>query len=662
MADEKIITNPLQAGEYPLSDPAILHEMRIMREIKLPGSEAILVPRYLPITKKLIGMLRAHGIETLFAEPVEGKSVAASMTYMEHMFQTIDQIVRESVGNLEEMATSFRYRRDQEALERLVRDNLREVQDLFRSDPVEKLVALTRHHNGTARHSIIASFHMMALGRELGWSDDKIVRAAMAVFNHDVGKTRIKLETLNWPGRLNHEKWKEIQQHTLFGGLLLRQPGEPPDLLVLVALLHHEWYASVEGKGYGGASLFEAYLKETCQWDMRRIIADLDPDDLDIIQATALVDMVSALEEQRSYKRELDSVKVMIIMNSDAKLGHFDPKHYATWHRLYQRQYPNLLPVGRRVALPREKEQRIFLPLPAKKVPPLPLLTYYELETLGFLPVLQNVGMDVERIRRRGGLLLKVVEQIKQEKSLSFDCSPRALEAAGITLLKNRIIPEEQVIELEAWREWLTLDDLERCDLLPLVQIRHFDLTLIRKEGGIAPDRLTKRGIRIPEAKLNRLGIVLLKPWTIRLPASENRLTLDDLEKLGIGEAQLKKAGCLEHVQRVKSVPVPWLTERGIACSGVEMAKSGIDPIRKVFYDILVTQEINSTRARLVLLREGDELKMLEAANARNELDPIQDHLFNRIGEVVMDFADLVALPDLRHCRMGDQWGPHATR
>lgn len=651
-----------QEGEYLLSDPELLQNMRLIRDIKVPGSEAIFVSCYTLITPKLLDQLRASGFVTLFAEPVKEKTVSATIEHMDKMFQVIDQIVKGAIGDindLDERIESWQQQRDQKILENLVRKNLSEIQDFFTIDPTEKLVALTQYHTPTARHSIIASFHMMSLGRELGWSDTKIVKAAVAVFNHDVGKSKIKLETLNWPGRLNNEQWKEIQYHPLLGALMLHRPGTKPDVCMLTCLLHHEWYARIDGKGYGGLTLFLEYLKRSFKIDIADIISKIDQDTLDIIHASSLTDMVSALEERRSYKRALDAFKVMIIMNSDAKMGHFHPEHYRAWHRIYLRQHPNLLPLGLRVALPREKEQRVFYHMQPKILGySIALLTYYELEKLGFLPSLVNVGMDMERIRRRGGLLLNVVQQMKEDKGLSFDCSRPTLEAQGVKIMKKSIFQEEEVIELEAWREWLTWEELERCELLTMIKMLHFDQILIRKEGGISPDRLVKRGVKVSIEKLRSKGIELLKKWTVRLPASENRLTAGDLDKLGITDEQLKKAGCLERVQKVKNgVSMKWLMERGIVISAVEVAKCGIDPMRKVFYDIMVTQEINTVQAKFLILREGDDPAELELANERKELDPIQEHLFHRVGQVVLDFADLLAMPDLSSIHMGSQWG-----
>ncbi|MBF0424723.1 MAG: hypothetical protein HQL66_02760 [Magnetococcales bacterium] len=658
MADD---ATTLQEGEYRLADLANTPGMRLAQGVKVPGSEAILVPRYTPITVQLLKRLAAHGVATVFAEAIVEQAVVSSVERMEKMFAVIGNVVAKAVGGIDDIAGAFQNQQQARDLEQLMRNNLNDIESLFKSDPTEKLVALTQHHGGTARHSIIASFHLMAIGRELGWSDAKIVRGAIAVFNHDVGKTKIKLETLDWPGRLDSQQWKEMQLHALFGGRLLYRRGERPDLTMLTALLHHEWFADVKGKGYGGLTLYADYLKRTLQLDIPQVVSEIDQHDLDIIQSSSLVDMVSALEERRAYKRELDSFKVLVIMNSDAMLGHFHPEHYKAWHRIYMRQNPNLLPRGRRFALPREKERRIFSPQEPKKVPSVELLTFQEMVKLGFMPVLRNVGMDEERIRRRGGLALKVLNQIKKDKNLDFDCSPEAIRAAGVNPVKERIVPEQEVIELDVKREWLTWDDLERSGLLGMAKNYAFDVQAIRTAGGIRPDRLTKRGLAINWKKLERLEIQALKAWTVRLPGSEFRLTPEDLVKLGISDAQLERAGCLERVKKVKSgVPMAWLVNRGIAISTADLAKNGIDPVRKVFYDVQVVGEISATQAKVILLREGDEPGAVGEAGEQADPDPIRDLLLNKVGEVVIDFTDLVALPDLRRVAMGSHWNRSA--
>ncbi|MBF0194460.1 MAG: hypothetical protein HQL71_07855 [Magnetococcales bacterium] len=654
---ENVIKNNLEDTEYLITDPVILDNMLFATDVKAPDTGATLVTKNTKITKKLLKQLKKYKITSLFAKYAVDTSVSATIEHMEDTFKIIEGVLDGANKDIGNVIKTFQNKKRMKQLEHLIRDNLDDIGDLFSSNSTEKMIALTKHHNGTARHSLIASFIMMAISRELGWSDKKIVRGALAVMNHDIGKAKVNQQTLNWPGRLNNSQWKEIQFHTLFGCRLLYMEGKKPDLMMLSALLHHEWYSSLEGKGYGGLTLYHGFVQRAMKFDVIKKVASLSKDERDIIQIIGLADMISALEESRSYKRELDSFKVLIIMNTDAKMGHFNPKMYSAWHRIYMREHTNLLPRGRRIALPREKENRLFTPLAKKEITPTKHLTYYELDKLGYLKLLRNVGMDVERIRRRGGLSLKVLTQLSKEKNLGLDFSSAVLKKHNINLLKNYLIREKQVIELDAWREWLTVGELEKSGLLGWAKRFQFDIDIIRRNGGISPDRLKKRGVKISQKKLDRLGINTLKHLPFQLPGSENRLTIQDLRKLGIMDNTLEKAGCLDRVYKVKSgVPLEWLVKQGINITTSMLAKNGIDPVRKVFYDIQVVEEINTTKAKFRIIREGDDLNELDLLNSKDGLESIQDLLINKIGLVEMDFTDLIALPDMSHITMGDHW------
>jgi HD-GYP domain-containing protein (c-di-GMP phosphodiesterase class II) len=651
------LNNNLEDGEYLITDPAILDNMLFAMDIKAPDTGAVLITKKTKISAKILKQLKKRKINSVFAKYAVNNSISATIEHMEETFNIIEGILDGMDNDIGNVIQTFHNKKRLKQLENLIRDNLDDIGDLFSSNSTEKMMALTKHHNGTARHSLLASFIMMAIGRELGWIDNKLVKAALAVINHDIGKARVNQETLNWPGRLNNSQWKEIQFHTLFGCRLLYEEGKKPDLIMLSALLHHEWYSALEGKGYGGLTLYHRFVQRAMKFDVLKKVAALSDDEREIIQIIGLADMISALEESRSYKRELDSFKVLIIMNTDAKMGHFNPKMYAAWHNIYMREHTNLLPRGRRIALPREKENRIFTPLAKKAIPPTKHLTYYDLGKLGYLQILRNVGMDVERIRRRGGLSLKILKQLSKDKNLGFDFSSDILKKHKINLVKECLITEKQVIELDTWREWLTVDELEKSGLLGWAKNFHFDIDLIRKNGGIAPDRLIKRGVNISQKKLDRLGITTLKRLPIQLPGSENRVTGQDLRKLGIMDKTLEKAGCLARVNKVKSgVPLEWLIKRGVNITVSKLVKNGIDPVRKVFYDIQVVEEINTTKAKFRIIREGDDPNELDTINAKNGLESIQDLLINKIGLVEMDFADLIALPDMSHITMGDHW------
>ncbi|MBF0380122.1 MAG: hypothetical protein HQL69_03835 [Magnetococcales bacterium] len=651
----------LKDGEYQIYDPAILNNMRLFCDIKDPKKRTILVSKHTLITEELIEQLYKHNIKTVFAEVVmeepTKKAVKASIKYMEETFELIEGVFTKDDGGLDDVTKTLTNRKQMKSLENLIRENLDEIEELFSTNSIKKLVMLTEHHNGTVRHSLIAAFQLMAIGRELKWNNSKIVKATMALINHDIGKAKVKIDTLDCPNKLNSKQWKEIQFHPLFGCRMLYREGKDPDLMMLAALLHHEWYATVEGKGYGGLTLYGDFVQRAMKFDVKEVVDNLSDDEREIIQLTSLVDMVSALEERRAYKRELDPFKVLIIMNSDAKMGHFHPVHYQAWHKIYHRQNPYLLRLGLRMALPREKEERIFTAQPAITIAPTPLLTYYEMETLGFLGILRNVGIDMERIRRRGGLSIKILTKINKEKSLDLDLSYSNFENSNITIVKTKLVRERQFIKLEAWQKWLTVAELKKSGLLARAKQLNFDLALIDKQGGINPERLEKRGIKVAKSKLDSLGIKTLKKLPVQLPGSENRLTSMDLEKLGITDRLLEKAGCLEQVKKVKSgIPLELLKRQGIKITDSMMAKNGIDSIRKIFYDIQVVEEISSSKAIFRILREGDDPEELDSISEKNQLSQIQDLLLNQVGHVIMDFSDLLELPDLSHIVCGKHW------
>ncbi|MBF0446460.1 MAG: hypothetical protein HQL68_12835, partial [Magnetococcales bacterium] len=244
-----------------------------------------------------------------------------------------------------------------------------------------------------------------------------------------------------------------------------------------------------------------------------------------------------------------------------------------------------------------------------------------------------------------------------KEKDLNLDLTLANMQKHNITTIKTKLVREQQMIELEAWKKWLTVAELERSGLLGRAKLLNFDINIINKNGGISPDRLERRGIKVIKSKMDNLGIKVLKKLPIKLPGSENRLTAIDLDKLGITDERLKKAGCLEQVKKVKSgIPMELLSRQGIKITNALMAKNGIDPVRKIFYDIQVVEEISSTKAIFRILREGDNPEELDAISAKNRLSQIQELLLNQVGHVIMDFSDLLELPDLSHIVLGKHW------
>jgi len=140
---------------------------------------------------------------------------------------------------------------------------------------------------------------------------------------HDVGKIHIPYEILNKQGPLTPEEFDLIQEHTVYGSIII---GNNPDLTVAwqVALHHHEKW---DGTGYpdrlrGNEIPFAARL-------------------------AAIADVFDALITRRSYKKAFSySEAYEILSKGDERLGpwnHFDPEllktfldHYRDFTTIHQ--------------------------------------------------------------------------------------------------------------------------------------------------------------------------------------------------------------------------------------------------------------------------------------------------------------------------------------
>ncbi len=96
-------------------------------------------------------------------------------------------------------------------------------------------------------HSVAVCALMVALGRQLGMSDDECREAGLAGLMHDIGKALVPLDILNKPSRLTEEEFAQIRKHPEQGHQLLLEGGSAHAAALDVVLHHHERF---DGKGY----------------------------------------------------------------------------------------------------------------------------------------------------------------------------------------------------------------------------------------------------------------------------------------------------------------------------------------------------------------------------------------------------------------------------
>ncbi|MHA2942764.1 HD-GYP domain-containing protein [Ralstonia mannitolilytica] len=121
------------------------------------------------------------------------------------------------------------------------------------------LVRLKTKDRYTFLHSVAVCALMVALGRQLGLSDDEVRDAGLAGLLHDIGKIAIPPEVLNKPGALTAEEFRSVTTHPQAGYDILVGDSNMCEVALDVCLHHHE---RMDGTGYphklagDGISLF----------------------------------------------------------------------------------------------------------------------------------------------------------------------------------------------------------------------------------------------------------------------------------------------------------------------------------------------------------------------------------------------------------------------
>jgi putative nucleotidyltransferase with HDIG domain len=160
-----------------------------------------------------------------------------------------------------------------------------------RSSLREWLAAVGRHHDNTYRHCLFVTGFAVAFAQHLGMRDEDQRRLTRAALLHDVGKAFIPVAILDKPGKLSDEEMSEMRQHPRLGFDALAAEGSFPREMLDVVLHHHEL---LDGSGYPHG---------------------LQGDQIcDIVRLMTIVDIHTALVENRAYRLPFTHAKAFAIM------------------------------------------------------------------------------------------------------------------------------------------------------------------------------------------------------------------------------------------------------------------------------------------------------------------------------------------------------------
>jgi HD-GYP domain-containing protein (c-di-GMP phosphodiesterase class II) len=157
------------------------------------------------------------------------------------------------------------------------------------------------HNSETLAHTVTVAAIAEELARLSKLPDSMIAEIRLASLIHDIGKIRVPLEILCYPGRLNQEMYEEMKKHVIYTREIVT--GCFSYKIVDIASHHHE---KIDGSGYPDG------LRER----------DLSVGD----KIIAIADIASALYCKRSYKDSFSDETIIELLKKDVALGKLDKR------------------------------------------------------------------------------------------------------------------------------------------------------------------------------------------------------------------------------------------------------------------------------------------------------------------------------------------------
>lgn len=106
--------------------------------------------------------------------------------------------------------------------------------------------AMMHRDPGTAGHEQRVSDLAVAVGKELGWDDERLEGLHLATMVHDIGQIQVPAEILNRPRALNPQEFELVKMHVELGYQILKDIEFPWPIAEIV-YQHHE---NLDGTGY----------------------------------------------------------------------------------------------------------------------------------------------------------------------------------------------------------------------------------------------------------------------------------------------------------------------------------------------------------------------------------------------------------------------------
>ena len=167
---------------------------------------------------------------------------------------------------------------------------------LRNSDAMAWLMRIREKDEYIYQHSIGSSVWAVVFGRHLGFNKETLNAVGLGGMLLDIGKTRMSVELLRKPGKLDKEETQMMRKHVDYGLEILREAGTNDARIEIMLATHHERF---DGTGYPNG------LKDTQIPVLGRV--------------AGIVDCYDAMVSKRSYAETLSTFDAMRQLQTMAK-------------------------------------------------------------------------------------------------------------------------------------------------------------------------------------------------------------------------------------------------------------------------------------------------------------------------------------------------------
>jgi HD-GYP domain-containing protein (c-di-GMP phosphodiesterase class II) len=192
-----------------------------------------------------------HLAKTSVSELEVFAAVEDDKDYSEEAKQAANRTYNKSVAVTREVINSVRMGRTPSIrkIKRVVQGIVDQI--LNEETSLIGLTAIRDYDEYTFTHSVNVCIFAVALGRRLGLTKTQLFDLGLSALMHDIGKSRVPVESLQKTEQLSEEEWRQIAAHPWLGVLALFQlRGQQEDVSWRAMTVAYEHHMRIDLSGY----------------------------------------------------------------------------------------------------------------------------------------------------------------------------------------------------------------------------------------------------------------------------------------------------------------------------------------------------------------------------------------------------------------------------